>query len=1061
MSNQPDPPYGRPAAVVERRPATVLFADLAGFTAFSERRGEEAAYSLMQRISTLMTVAIHAQGGTVRSFTGDGLMALFGVPVAFEDAPLRACRAALEIQKRIRSAAPEIETSYDLQPEVRIGINTGLVVVGEVESGDSTTVTAIGDTVNLASRLQSLAKPGSVVLSEATHRLVQGLVETRPAGEHAIKGKTERQKIFELRRIRKSAVRFDAALSRGLTAYVGRARELEVLERQLEETAHGLRVTCLVGEPGIGKSRLIHEFCSRITEKRVFALSGNCTPDGQQTPFLPFINVVRGSFRVSEGEAEADVARKLDNGLSMLGLASAQNLALLLNLLGLKASDEALKGLDGVLIGLRTRGLLLELLHERCQTMPGVLILEDLHWIDSASEELIGRMIAEAEKLQLTIILTYRPEYRPPWIEQRSITTLPVEPLSAAETSQIIRSRVGVANLPAPLARLVTDRADGNPLFAEEIVSHLVERGLVQSGTEGVNFDANAVAAALPTSIQGLLTARMDRLAPDDRALLQAASVIGRTFDRSLLGPIMTQGMDIDARLVAMQELGFIFKDERTELWTFKHALVRDVAYQGLLTTARIALHLKTAEEIERRGSNRLHEVAEHLAYHYDRAGSSTKAFRFNVLAAEKSFEVYSLDEAENYFQRALVLFESQTDCAEGFAALVASMSALFHMKFAPRKTKELVDRHSARLTALGDDAQIVIIYCYYSIAAFSMCQYREAVHAAINSLEMAERLGDDRSKAYGRCGYLITKAMLGELSLGEAESHGKLLALESERVGDPHLQIDAITVCAWDYFNRGMTDKGRASALELQNRGRRIRDPRALATSLWLLGWLDILDERYDEAFSHGDEGARLAITPFDRLISAEVKAIAQIFRGDVHEGAARLTEVRQQGIEKDYQYIKVGADGPLGVAKILLGDFKGGLSFLEQAVERNDHEGNGLGSSLTRVFLAEVLIEMMAAKKKPPLRVIVKNLSALVRVAFGGWSRALALLNTAHGNPMFSGVSLFRARIETDLGILYMMKKQHIQAKQYLGQARSIAEQLSSAALLAKIDAAMANLA
>lgn len=228
----------------------MLFADLVGFTAFSDRRGEEAAYSLMQTICELMTDAIHAQAGTVKNFTGDGVMALFGVPTAQEDAPLRACRAALDIQQRIGSEAAAIEVTFGLRPQVRIGINTGPIIVGEIKSGESSGVTAIGDTVNLAARLLALAEPSAVVLSEATHLLVRGLVDINPAGEHEVKGKAEKQKIYRLDAIRHSAARFDRSISVGLTAYVGRSRELEALEQDLEAALHGLRVTDIVGEPG-------------------------------------------------------------------------------------------------------------------------------------------------------------------------------------------------------------------------------------------------------------------------------------------------------------------------------------------------------------------------------------------------------------------------------------------------------------------------------------------------------------------------------------------------------------------------------------------------------------------------------------------------------------------------------------------------------------------------------------------------------------------------------------------------------------------------------------------
>ncbi len=299
----------------ERRQVTVLFADLVGFTGFTERSGEEAAYRLMQRITKLLRGTIREQGGTIRSFTGDGVMALFGVPQALEDAPLRACRAALLIQERLSAQSTEIEASHGLRPKLRVGISAGLAVVGRVDSNENASVTALGDTVNLASRLQALAEPGAVLLSEAAQRLVEGMVESRFVGEHLIKGKAEPQRVFRLEAIRQTAVRFDAAVSRGLTTYVGRDRELETLERSLAEARARLRVVDIVGEPGIGKSRLVYEFCQRVGKSRAFVLSGTCSPDGQQTPFLPFIEVVRGSFRVAAGEVEAAVARKLEDGL--------------------------------------------------------------------------------------------------------------------------------------------------------------------------------------------------------------------------------------------------------------------------------------------------------------------------------------------------------------------------------------------------------------------------------------------------------------------------------------------------------------------------------------------------------------------------------------------------------------------------------------------------------------------------------------------------------------------------------------------------------------------------
>ena len=280
-------------------------------------------------------------------------------------------------------------------------------------------------------------------------------------------------------------------------------------------------------------------------------------PTVEQTPFLPFIEVVRGSFRISAGEAENDIAQKLETGLTALGLHSSRNLGLLLHLLGLKVPDGALTGLDGVLIGLRTRELLQQLLEARCRISPVVMVIEDLHWIDSVSEELLGKIVDSEAKLRLLLLTTRRPEYAPPWLDRAVVTKLLLEPLPMGDIRRLIRARLGVEALPEPLAWQVAEKAEGNPLFAEEIVSFLSERGIVRTATGKLDFDATVLATALPTSVQSLLTARVDRLAPNDRTLLQAASVIGRRFDPQLLAAAIGE-TDVDARLGAMQTLDLV-----------------------------------------------------------------------------------------------------------------------------------------------------------------------------------------------------------------------------------------------------------------------------------------------------------------------------------------------------------------------------------------------------------------------------------------------------------------------------------------------------------------------
>ena len=962
----------------ERRQVTVLFTDMVGFTSFSERAGEEAAFTLMQAIARLMEDAVREQGGFVRGFTGDGIMAIFGAPIAFEDAPLRACRAALLIHERLATTAGALETKFGVRPRMRIGINTGLAVVGQVQAGADANVTVLGDTVNLASRLQSLAEPETVLLSEATQRLVQGLVEIEFAGDHSIKGKAETQKAYRLDSIRQGATRFEAAIDRGLSAFVGRENEMQILERGLAEAGSQLHVIDVAAEAGMGKSRLLHELRQRMDKERAFILSGSCSSDGQQTPFLPFIEIVRGSFQVSAGEAEKEVTRKLETGLTVLGLQSLQNLGLLLNLLGLKVPDGALTGLDGVLIGLRTRELLLQLLEARCRLSPVVLLIEDLHWLDSVSEEVLGKIVDSESKLPLFILTTRRPEYVPPWVDRPTVVKLQLEPLPAGDIQRLIQARLGVEAVPEALERLVTEKAEGNALFAEEIVSFLTERGVLHAAGGKVVFDAGTVAATLPASLQSLLTARVDRLAPQDRALLQAAAVIGRRFDPQLLAVAADDGLGFDARLTAMQALDLVHHEAKSDDYAFKHALVRDALYQSLLTGPRTALHLKIAEEIERRSGNRLTEVAEVLAHHYSQTDRAEKAFAYLALSGKKSLGIHSLDQAERYLERALALMEATPSITDnvGFADLLADLTSVYVWKLLPAKSIAVVERHMERLYGLNDLPQSVIVMSNHVWALQLNSRWREMTKHVEHCLAMAERLGDDRSQAYARANWVLAKCLVGESSRDEAERQKALARAESDRVDDGHLHFLVLWACAWGSFQRGLNELGRDFARELQGRGRRTGDPRLLSGGLWLIAWFDFIEEHYDDMFAHADEALRTSITPFDREMSELLLAMAMGFRGQVAESVDRLWGVRDRCCKAGWTYITSATDMPLGFAMALQGDMAGGVRFLERLIEHNQKLGFVTGRDTTRLLLAELYILVLQTKELPPICGHWKNL-------------------------------------------------------------------------------------
>jgi class 3 adenylate cyclase len=608
----------------ERRQVSVLFADMVGFTAISERLGEEGTFAFVRTVCDKLAAAVRQEGGTVRGFAGDSIMALFGVPDALEDAPLRACRAALSIHSVLAAAGDEIEARFGTRPAMRVGVSSGLAVVARL-GDENAMATALGDTVNLASRLQGLAEAGTSLTCDSTRRLVEWLVDVSFAGEHMIKGKTKPQKVWRLESVHKGRTRFDASVGRGLTAYIGRDNELTILREALGRARDRLQLIDIVADPGLGKTRLAFEFRQRLDADEIRVLTGSCAADGQQIPFLPFLEVMRGAFRIRPEDDPAEITQKLETGLRRLEMRTPENLGLLLNLLGTEAPEGSLVGLDGVLIGLRTRDLLPALVRARCRASPVVLSIEDIHWIDRASQEVLGNLIESAQP-NLLIVTTRRPEYVPAWIGGPGVTTIPLEPLTAGDFRQLLETRLGVASAPDALIAQVTERADGNPLFGEEILSFLIQRGALRVAEGKADFDPDAGDIGLPASLQSLLAARADRLPREDRALLQAAA-IGRRFDRNLLALVHEIGEDVGERLEKLEALDIVHREGRSPDYAFKHVLLRDTLYHSLLAESAAELHLKIAQGLEKRSEGRLAEVAETLAHHYSLTNRTGAAF--------------------------------------------------------------------------------------------------------------------------------------------------------------------------------------------------------------------------------------------------------------------------------------------------------------------------------------------------------------------------------------------------------------------------------------------------
>jgi hypothetical protein len=744
--------------------------------------------------------------------------------------------------------------------------------------------------------------------------------------------------------------------------------------------------------------------------------------------------------------------------LSILGLHSPRNLGLLLHLLGLKVPEDALAGLDGVLIGLRTRELLQRLLEARCELSLVIMIVEDLHWIDSVSEELLSKILESDAKLRLLLLTTRRLEYVPPWFDRLVVTKLPLEPLPVGDMRRLVQARLGVDVVPEPLAQQVTQKAEGNPLFAEEIVSYLTQQGIIHTT---IDFDPSALATVLPVSVQSLLTARVDRLTPRDRALLQAASVIGRRFEPRLLAAMVSE-TDIDARLGAMQALDLVRLDGKSGDYSFKHALVRDALYQSLLSDARRVLHAKAAQEIERRSGNRQVEVAEVLAHHYSQTKHVDKAFAYLAMAGSKSLGVYSLDEAATHLKAALTLLDNNSDCAsdDQVADFLVSYALLLNYNDQVKLAIEVIERYLARVDRLGDDARLVVIRFFYVFALVFNARYRDALAVQRETSPKAERLGDSRSKAYSLAGAIFASTMTAPEPLDKFEIVKREAIEAAADTDDIYIQIMTRIAIGWDELHRGLITDARDSARESIHIGRKLGDPRSTGNGLAILTWIALMSGSYAEAVDYSEQALSVAIAPQDRNTALIGKGSALVLLRQIGAGMELLEPQRSRCVVDGDLYRLVGTNAPTAVCKVLQGDIGGGLRLLEKAIARNEKQGYRGAADWDRLHLCEVYLQILGGNEKPPFLVLFKNLPFLIKVRVTAPSRIRSLMARFLENPQFHPSGQFAGRAQMTLGLLCKMQKKRALAVQHLTEAKRILSGFGETPIYARLNAALAEL-
>jgi class 3 adenylate cyclase/pimeloyl-ACP methyl ester carboxylesterase len=644
----------------ERKQVTVMFCDLEGFTQLAERLGPEGAYTIMDQVYEILIHKVHDYEGTVNEMTGDGIMAIFGAPIALEDAPQRAIRSAYAIHRAMAKFSDKMKQERsNISPlKMRIGIHTGPVVVGTLGNDLRVEFKAVGDTVNLASRMEGLAEPGSTYVTEDTFRLTEGLFRYEALGEYAIKGKEGMVKAYRVIAPSTRRTRFDVSAERGLTPFIGRERELEILLDGFERSKTGRgQAISIMAEAGVGKSRLLYEFRKAVANEDVTFMEGKCLSYSRGIAYHPVIDIVKSNFNIMEGDGDSEIKEKVKRGLNLLGFDEASILPYILELLSVKDS------------GIDTRSMSPEARKERIiealnrnalkssEINPLIIAVEDLHWIDKSSEDRLISLLNTISGARIFLIFTHRPEYVHSWGAKSYHSQIVLNRLSNRESLSMLAYLLGTKDIDRDLEELILEKTEGVPFFIEELIKSLQNLKVIERKNKTYHLAKEIHEVSIPSTIQDVIMARVDTLPEGAKEVLQIGSVIEREFNFELFKQVSDLSEhELLIQLSVLKDAELLYErgiyPEST--FIFKHAMTHDVAYNSLLSSKRKAIHAKVGKVIEDLYSTRLAEYYDIIARHFERGEVWEKAAEYLLRAAEKAKANYAYRSAITLCRRAL-----------------------------------------------------------------------------------------------------------------------------------------------------------------------------------------------------------------------------------------------------------------------------------------------------------------------------------------------------------------------------------------------------------------------
>ncbi|UCF90489.1 MAG: AAA family ATPase [Desulfobacterales bacterium] len=968
--SRPDLPAGGPSVIPpsaagERKLVTALFSDLSGYTALAQRLDPEEVKEILTRLSRAITQVVTKYEGFIEKFIGDAVMALFGAVRAHEDDPIRAIRAAREIHELVSAFSADYERHIGQPLSMHTGINTGLVVTGDIDF-DKGTHGIAGATLNVAARLCSLAPPGDILVGSETYRQALGYFNFDALEPLELKGISTPLPVYKVI----SRIDLPTKIHRfhGLRAdLIGRNPELELLTDALDGVRAGKG--CLVsicGNAGTGKSRLLEEFKSTLNADKINWREGQCYPYARNITYFPLIDLLNRTLRIEESDAPEAVRKKIESGLDFVEhpddvvpyVGSLYNLQYL-----------QLEGISPEIWRLRLQKAILEILIVMARRAPTIICLEDLHCADPSSLELIRFLLSDFRYPAL-VICVYRPTLTllsPQQIANlgESYLEIRLEDLSPAETEAMVASLLKTAQIPLALKRFVREKAGGNPFYLEETINSLVESQILVSENACWRLNRAIAEAEISSTIHGVIAARIDRLDAEMKRILQEAAVIGRAFYYEILSHITAVPGSLWHHLSSLETLDLIKARSYKPAveYIFKHALTQEVVYSGLVKGKRQAIHERVAQVMEKLFADRLPEYYEALAYHFQRGQSRDKAVDYLTRSGAKSLERYALEEAHQHYQDALAIISAQAGNRATTDRLVIETinqwSFVYYYRGRYKELLSLLTRHQARADALPDSNQRGLFYAWLGCALWHRERFKEAHQHLLTALALGEEKKDFTVVGYACCWltWVCTELGLFKDAIDYAARAQRIFKAGRR---DDYIYFSSMAGMGYAFWHQGNKSKTLEVGEALLDFGRRQGDYRARGMGYCCLGWSHLVGGDVSQATRFFEKAVQVSLDPWYSLFPKLALAYGLIVNGKVPAAQHYISEILEFSAEFGAEFAGKPAHFFEGMVLLNQGRINQGLQMLEESCQHWLQNGSRLRYAVCGSMLASVYADL-----------------------------------------------------------------------------------------------------